>query len=160
MSYDWALCCFGASAISAGKPALGQYENQCVWCNSSELDRRCHDARLRNLLVYQITVFQKLSPGTVYKALARIPTEWRHIIAEASIGASADDLNIINALAAETQPRNDNVVADAGKDKSSGADAESGANNSSDGGSSEGEEIKRGAWSCPACENSTSEKIN
>ena len=40
-----------------------------------------------------------VSPAVVQKALARIPAEWRHVIAQASINASAADIEAIDALA-------------------------------------------------------------
>ena len=54
-----------------------RYDGRCVWCNPTEIARRCEQQRLRKLLVTELRKLSSLQPRAYDAALARVPEEWR-----------------------------------------------------------------------------------
>ena len=68
-------CCF--STWTALEAAQGRYDGRCVWCNPTEIARRCGEKRLRKLLVTDLRKLWQLHPRSYDAALARLPEKWR-----------------------------------------------------------------------------------
>ena len=74
-------CCF--STTVSGAKALGTFEGRCVWCNPSEMNRRCATQQLRKLLVHNLRILKSLNADVFAAACKRLPDEWRQrLVAE------------------------------------------------------------------------------
>ena len=87
-------CCFNVNPLRPGTPAQGKFDERCLWCNPTEIERRCKDERLRKLLIYDLKKLIVVNHGNadfLWLPLSRIPEPWRKVIRKAVNGSSRID---------------------------------------------------------------------
>ena len=70
---------------------MGRYAGCCVWCNVTEMERRCANQRLRKLLAYNLRVLDTMHARVGDEAIMRLPRARRDAIVVAALGMDVEE---------------------------------------------------------------------
>ena len=77
------------STYAPGGKAQGKFDGCCVWCSTTELERRCADEHLRKLLVPMLKYYRQEHPPAWDAAISRLPPTLRAELVDAAGGEMA-----------------------------------------------------------------------